>query len=59
VPERLLAEFYGRPADVVALAREKLRGRNTADDDLDAPGLSDEVQAELVALARRPSRSMP
>lgn len=60
VPERLLAEFYGRPADVVALAREKLRGRNTADDDLDAPGLSDEVQAELVALARRPrGSSMP
>jgi hypothetical protein len=49
VPERLLADFYQRPAYVVALVREKLSGRNRDDDDLDVPGLEDEMQARIVA----------
>lgn len=52
VPEHALASFYGRPAHVVALAREKLCGRNEKHDDLDAPGLADEIALRFVALAK-------
>jgi len=48
IPERLLAEFYDSPAFVIALTRQKLAGHNGSDDDLDAPGLSDEIQARFV-----------
>lgn len=49
VPERLVAEFYVSPALVLALAHEKLRGRSMRMDDLDAPGLVDEIAASLRA----------
>ena len=52
VPARLLAEFYVRPAEIAALAREKLCGRNERHDDLDAHGLADEVELRIVALVK-------
>ena len=47
VPERLLAEFYVSPSHVLALAHEKLRGRSMRVDDIDAPGLVDEITLRL------------
>jgi len=49
VPERLVADFYRGPACVLALAYEKLRARSMRCDDLDAPGLVDEIAARLKA----------
>lgn len=54
VSERDLASFYRRPAHVAALARENLLGRNRNHDDLDAPGLEDELQLRIVAIVRGP-----
>lgn len=47
IPGRLLAQHYQSPAVVLAMFREKLLGRLSATDDLDAPGLADEIAARL------------
>lgn len=51
VPASLSAAFYKSPAAVLAIAYGKLRGQAASTDDVDLPGLEDELLAKLRALA--------
>ena len=50
---RQSAAFYQAPAHVLAIVLRKLQGRSLRSDDIDAPGLADEIAARL----RGPSTS--
>lgn len=47
VPAGLFAAFYKSPAAVLAIAYGKLRGQDSWTDDVDLPGLEDELLAKL------------
>lgn len=51
VPADLVAAFYKSPAAVLAIAYGKLRGQASGTDDVDLPGLEDELLARLRAPA--------
>lgn len=47
IPRHDLARFYERPARVLALVREKLRGKHEAHDDDEPYGLADELEVRM------------
>lgn len=50
IPDRLLADFYVGPAEVLVIAYCQLRGQAGRTDDVDAPGLADELADRLRAV---------
>lgn len=59
IPDRLLADCYVGPLRVLTIAAYKLRGKGRYDDDVEVPGLEDEIEGQLRGLLAGDEGSSP